>query len=133
MKLLALLSIALFTTISSFAAENPQIRACRLAGGEFMVVNSPEDQIGLCKFGPALVGSIDILNKDARIEVPLSLHNYKKGIQTCSSQNMALLMTFDKKELLVCQYYDGSIIDIDTLASGKNSGRNALLNSALGL
>lgn len=98
-----------------------------------MVVNSFEDQIGLCKFGLTLVGSIDILNKDARIEVPLSLHNYKKGVQICGAQNRTTLTTFEGEEISVCQYYDGSVIDIETLASGKNSGRNPELNSVLGL
>ena len=97
------------------------------------MVNSTEDQIGLCKFELSLVGSIDILNKDARIEVPLSLHHYKNGVQLCASQNRTILTTFEGDEISFCQYYDGSLIDIETLASGKNSGRNPELNSVLGL
>lgn len=133
MKNLALLATILLTTTVSYAVRNPQIRACHAAGGQFMVVNSTEDQIGLCKFGFSLVGSIDILNKDARIEVPLSLHHYKKGVQLCGSQNQTTLTTFEGEEISFCQYYDGSLIDIETLASGKNSGRNPELNSVLGL
>lgn len=133
MKILALISILFLTNSLSLAAKNPQIRACYAAGGEFLVVNSVDDQIGLCRFGLSLVGSIDILNKDARIEVPLSLHNYKKGVQLCMSQNRTKLTTFEGEEISVCQYYDGSIIDIETLASGKLSDRNPKLNSVLGL
>lgn len=133
MKILALISILFLTNPLSLAAKNPQIRACYAAGGEFLVVNSVDDQIGLCRFGPSLVGSIDILNKDARIEVPLSLHNYKKGVQLCMGQNRTKLTTFEGEEISVCQYYDGSIIDIETLASGKVSDRNPELNSVLGL
>lgn len=133
MKNLALLATILITTTTTYATRNPQIRACFAAGGQFLVVNSVDDQIGLCKFGHSLVGSIDILNKDARIEIPLSLHNYKKGVQVCGSQNRTTLMTFEGEEISVCQYYDGSVIDIETLASGKNSGRNPELNSVLGL
>lgn len=133
MKILALISILFLTNSLSLAAKNPQIRACYAAGGEFLVVNSIDDQIGLCRFGLSLVGSIDILNKDARIEVPLSLHNYKKGVQLCMSQNRTKLTTFEGEEISVCQYYDGSIIDIETLASGKLSDRNPKLNSVLGL
>lgn len=133
MKKLTLFSIVLFSALSSFAAKNPQIRACVMVGGVFIVVNAPGDQIGLCKLGPSLVGSIDILNKDARIEVPLSLYNYKKGVQLCSPQNMAVMTTFDGEEISVCQYYDGSIIDIETLANGKYSNRNTQLNKVLGL
>ena len=133
MKNLALLATILLTTTATYAVRNPQIRACFAAGGEFLVVNAYEDQIGLCKFGLTLVGSIDILNKDARIEVPLSLHNYKKGVQVCGSQNQTTFTTFEGEEISVCQYYDGSVIDIETLASGKNSGRNPELNSVLDL
>ncbi len=133
MKISALFFVIVFTSAASFATKNPQIRACNVVGGQFMVVNTLDDQIGLCKLGLTLVGSIDILNKDASIEAPLSLYNYKKGVQVCSSQNMTKLTTFDGEEISVCKYYDGSVIDIETLASGKNSGRNTQLNYVLGL
>ena len=133
MKNLALLAMILLTTTATYAGRNPQIQACFAAGGEFLVVHAFEDQVGLCKFGFTLVGSIDILNKDARIEVPLSLHNYKKGVQVCGPQNQTTFTTFEGEEISVCQYYDGTVIDIETLASGKNSGRNPELNSVLGL
>lgn len=133
MKNLAILAMILFTTTATYAVRNPQIRACYAAGGEFLVVNAFEDQIGLCKFGLSLVGSIDILHQDARIEIPLSLHNYKKGVLLCGSQNQTTLTSFEGKEISVCQYYDGSVIDIETLTSGKNSSRNLQLNSVLGL
>lgn len=133
MKNLALFTLILCTAAASYAVRNPQIRACYAAGGEFMVVNAPEDQLGICKLGLSMVGSIDILNKDARIEIPLSLHNYKKGVQLCLAQNRTTLSTFDGEEISVCQYYDGSVIDLETLSSGKNNNRNDLLNSALGL
>ena len=133
MKNLALIAIVLFTGAVSNATRNPQIRACYSAGGTFFVVNSIDDQIGLCKLGLSLVGAIDILNKDARIEVPLSLHNYKKGILVCESSNITTLRTFEGHEISVCMYYDGSVIDIETLASGKNNPRNQELNSVLGL
>ncbi len=133
MKNLALIAIVLFTAAVSNAIRNPQIRACHSAGGEFFVVQSSNDQIGLCKLDLSIVGAIDLMNKDASIEVPLSLHNYKKGVQVCGTQNITTLKTFNNEELSVCMFYDGSIIDIETLASGKNNARNQALNSALGL
>lgn len=133
MKRLARILIVLSSATTAIATTNPQIRACKFFGGEFIAANTAEEQIGLCKFDASLVGSIDILNKDARIEVPLSLYNYKKGIQACTSQNTVTLTTFEGEEISICHYYDGSVIDIETLSTGKNSYRNKKLNAVLGL
>lgn len=115
-------------------ARNPQIRACYDVGGRFEVVNSSNDQIGLCILDQSLVGAIDILNRNNVIEFPLSLYKYKKGVQVCPRQNITNLKSFDGlEEITVCMYSDGSILDIETLASGKNSERNAKLNEVLGI
>ncbi len=126
-----LTSLIIFTATASSAIRNPQIRACYAAQGQFLVVNASEDQIGLCKLGPSLVGAIDLLNKDAQIEIPLSLHNYKKGVQTCTTRNLMTFTTFEGEEIMVCYYSDGSVIDLETLSSGKNSERNTQLNIAI--
>ncbi len=133
MKKLLIVSAVIFTTATAFAVKNPQIRACYTVGGQFLVMNSEDDQIGLCKLGLSLVGSIDILNKDSRIEVPLSLSHYKRSIQVCQPQNITSLVTFEGEEVTFCRYSDGSLIDIETLASGKNNDRNTVLNKVLGL
>lgn len=133
MKKLLIASAVIFSTATTFAIRNPQIRACYTAGGQFFVLNTEDDQIGVCKLGLSLVGAIDILNKDSRIEVPLSLSHYKRGIQVCQAQNVTTLVTFEGEELTFCQYSDGSLIDIETVASGKNNERNAVLNKVLGL
>lgn len=138
MNKLFVFSILLFSTGSAFAippilAANPQIRACRTVGGQFSVINSEFDQIGLCLIGPSIVGAIDILNRDAAIEIPLSLYNYRKGIMTCSTQNLTVLTTQHGNPLYVCLYSDGSLIDIDTLKAGKASLRNVELNRALAI
>ena len=132
MKKLVLNAVVLFSSISAIAA-NPQIRACNVTGGQFMVVNSEFDQFGLCKYGLTTVGSIDILNRDAQIEIPLSLYNYRKGVKACPTQNLTTLTTPEGDSLYVCQYSDSSIIDVETLTSGKDSGRNRQLNMVLGL
>ena len=123
-------NIFLFSTLSVFAF-NPQIRACNAVSGEFMVVNTQYDQLGLCKLGLSVVGSIDILNKDARIEVPLSLFNYRRGVKACNTQNLTRLTTFEGDSIYVCHYSDNSVIDVETLTSGKDSLRNKELNAAL--
>jgi hypothetical protein len=133
MKSLALALTLLLVSNSSFATRNPQIRACVSVGGQFFVVDAEFDEVGLCRIDAALVGSIDILNRDSGIEVPLSLFNYKKGVKSCSSQNLTTLYTFEGESIYVCQYSDGSILDVETLTTGKNSPRNFELNKVLGL
>ena len=133
MKSFVLALTLLLVGNSSFATRNPQIRACVTVGGQFFVVNSEFDEVGLCRIDTALVGSIDILNRDSGIEVPLSLFNYKKGAKSCASQNLTTLYTFEGESIYVCQYSDGSIMDVETLTSGKDSARNQELNKVLGL
>ena len=131
-------SFVLFSINSALALPpvmlaNPQIRACNTVGGQFAVVDSDFEQIGLCLLGPSIVGAIDILNKDAALEIPLSLYNYRKGVMSCSPHNLTKLTTLSGNPLLVCLYSDGSLIDIDTLNSGKASLRNVELNRALAI
>jgi hypothetical protein len=133
MKSFVLALTLLLISNSSFATRNPQIRACVTVGGQFFVVNSEFDEVGLCRINTALVGSIDILNRDSGIEVPLSLFNYKKGVKSCATQNLTTLYTFEGESIYVCQYSDGSILDVETLTTGKESPRNLELNKVLGL
>lgn len=133
MKKLILTGLILFSALSVFAVVNPQIRACHSVNGEFFVLKSDYDELGICKFGPALVGAIDILNKDDSIEEPLSLIRYKQGLQSCSVENVANLTSFEGDVRAFCIYSDNSLIDLETVKSGKNNPRNSKLNSALGL
>ena len=133
MKNLLVFSAVIFWTVASFAVKNPQIRACNVVSGEFLVLISDEDQVGVCQLGLSLVGAIDLLNKDSRIEAPLSLSHYKRGIKICQPQNYTTLISFEGEKITFSQYNDGSFIDIETLFSGKLSPRNAVLNKVLGL
>ena len=116
-------STMLFSTWTAYAlmpvtAANPQIRACNSVGGQFAVITSEYDQIGLCAIGSSIVGAIDILNKDAAIEIPLSLYNYRKGVLSCNRANLTLLTTMNGNQLYLCMYSDGSLIDIDIAKAG---------------
>ena len=133
MKKLVIFGAVILSTLSAYSFKNPQIRACHLVGGQFFVANSQFDQIGLCKIGLSVVGAIDLLNRDAQIEYPASIYNYVRGIQVCNQLNHTTLKTTEGEIIYVCQYSDGSLVDIETLASGKNSGRNLELNKVLGL
>lgn len=136
MHKLFVFSILMFSTWAAFAADagpvaNPQMRACHVVGGQFAVIDSDFDQVGLCLLGSSVVGAIDILNKDAALEIPLSLYNYRKGIMSCTAENLTKLITMQGTPLFVCLYSDGSLMDIGTLTSGKSSLRNVELNRAL--
>lgn len=117
------------------ATKNPQIRACVTSGGQFFSVYTEEDdQLGLCQYGDALIGSIDILNKDvAEDETPLSIENYRAGIHDCETFNLTTLTTFNGKLISACRYNDGSVIDLQTLYTGYNNERNFQLNKALNI
>ena len=120
------------SALAAYATNNPQIRACNVTGGQFFSVFTEEqDQLGLCRYGEALIGSIDILNKDET--VTLSIENYRAGIRDCETFNLTLLKTFNGEYILACRYNDGSVIDIETLKTGYTNERNDLLNKALGL
>lgn len=121
------------TSLAPLGLSNAQMRACRISGGQFLVGETTDDQIGLCQLGVSLVGAIDILNKNARIEIPLSLHNYKRGVRECVEQNLARIYIDQNRTVDVCLYSDGTLIDLDTLRSGKENPRNFRLNRALGL
>lgn len=133
MKTLLLSGAIILLSASAFSASNPQIRACHSIGGQFFVSQIPDDQIGLCKIGQSVVGAIDVLNKDAQIEVPLSLHYYASGVKVCPPQNLTTLNDVNQNEFTVCMYSDESVIDIETLNSGFASHRNVLLDKVLGL
>ena len=129
-KIVVLILLASIT--SSAAVGNPQMRACRVTGGQFTTVLTDMDQLGMCRYGQALVGSIDILNKDDSELAPLSIENYRDGILDCEAFNLTSVRTSDGKLIQVCRYNDGSIIDLVTLSRGRYDFRNQLLNKALG-
>ena len=68
MKSLGLFMLLVLAGFTSSAASNPQMRACRVASGQFFVVDTGLDQLGLCRIGNSVIGAMDLLNKDAAIE-----------------------------------------------------------------
>ena len=134
MRLIALFVFFVTSSISVFAAQNPQIRACRIAGGEFMVMRADNDQLGLCKFELSLVGAIDILVKASDASAPQSLAAFKDGVRFCEG-TLTSLTSIPNGDVSVsfCRYADGSLIDMDTLTTGRYNPRNSVLAQSLGL
>lgn len=126
-----LLAVTGFTTL---AASNPQMRACRVANGQFFVLDTGLDQLGLCRIGYSVIGAIDLLNKDAAIEdMPFSVYEYSRGATTCEPDHVTTFPNPGGSALKVCYYDDGSLIDLQTLIRGRNHPNNWYLNKALGL
>jgi len=121
-------------SFNSQTVTNPQMRACRIANGQFFLVDTGLDQIGLCRLGPTIIGAADLLNKDADVEdAPSSVVDYKNGVTACNSNHIVSFPNPVGRALKACYYDDGSVIDLMTLARGKNSSLNQALNRALNL
>lgn len=132
-SLSGIMTAVLFVSVQSMAQTAAPVRACRFSGGQFFIAETDLGSVGVCKFSNTFVGSLDILNKNARIEIPLSLHNYRKGVRRCIEQNLANLYLNETDTVEICHYSDGSFIDLDTLTTGKEHMRNTKLNRALGI
>ena len=136
MKNLNLFSIlAIFTlSVSVNAQSNPQIRVCNLTGGAFNVAATENDQVGLCKFDLAYVGTIDLLNFHDRIQAVQSIQTYIDGIQSCEPYGQMKIVTLlAGASVSVCVFNDGTMIEADTLKKGRYDSSNVKLNKALGL
>jgi hypothetical protein len=134
MKNLGLFMLLALAGLTASAASNPQMRACRVVNGQFFVIDTGLDQLGLCRIGYSVIGAIDLLNKDASIEdMPFSVYEYSRGTTTCEADHIATFPSPGGSALKVCYYDDGSLIDLQTLNRGKSHPHNWYLNKALGL
>lgn len=134
MKSLGLFMLLVLVGATSSAASNPQMRACRVASGQFFVIDTGLDQLGLCRIGNSVIGATDLLRKDAAIEdMPFSIYDYLGGNTSCDVNRIATFPDPGGAPLKVCYYDDGSLIDVLTLTRGKTHPQNWQLNKALGL
>jgi hypothetical protein len=91
------------------------------------------DQIGLCKIGNSFVGALDLVNF-AQNQTSDSLVNYAQREKNCKGNEVKVLISAEDVSFkTLCQLSDGSLIDLETLNSGRDSVRNSALNMALGL
>lgn len=122
---------------TSWSASNPMIRNCRLAGGQFTVVETKgervNDQWALCKFDKSYVGALDVMLFNSKEVMPTAFDEYSNGIYECSGQIKAARVLNTTNDFLICQYGDNSIIDLNSLFLGFYSPENFQLNKFLGL
>ncbi len=121
---------------TAFAApNNPQIRICQSLHGEFLAAQNNEDQVGLCRFDSAYVGTIDLLQfKDAGTNVE-SIQAYRDHAKSCEPYGqLKSVKVLNQNELLeICAFQDGSLMLNKTLEAGIRAAVNQRLNQALGL
>ncbi|MBC7743153.1 MAG: hypothetical protein H7061_13215 [Bdellovibrionaceae bacterium] len=128
------LFFAILTFISFFAQanSNPQMRECRIRGGEFLAVAVNDDQVGLCQLGSAYIGAIDLMLVVNKEGMPKSVEMYTNGMKKCDPLGKAkTVSTLEGRELQVCFFDDGSAIGLATLHSGMDAPENSRLNQAL--
>ncbi len=126
----------LFFSMNLMAMNNPQIRICHQKNGEFLSVDLGNDQVGLCKIGNSYVGALDLVYL-AQNQTSESLISYAQREKNCQGNEVQVVISDDANLKTnfktLCQLSDGSLIDIDTLNSGRDSVENSALNMALGL
>jgi hypothetical protein len=127
----------LLTTLSSFAfsaQKNPLIRACHTLGGDFVVAQTSNDQVGFCQFDKALIGALGLMHFENKEFISQSISTYLKGQTACEPTGVIQTVIILRGESMqVCAYADGSLIELGTLIKGYKSDDNKKLNTALGL
>lgn len=133
MKYAYAIVIVLCLLSSTSWSKNPMIRNCNIAGGEFTVVQTANDQLGLCKFDQAYVGSLDVMFLNDQTSFSLSFMEYTQQQSDCSGSVVKATILATTIQVELCQYSDNSLIDTSTLKKGVSHSDNAALNKYLGL
>lgn len=133
MKFLITSFVIFFSSLLSFAQNNPQIRICHDLGANFTVANIPGDQIGLCQAGSSSIGAIDLIHFYWEQKTPDSIQNYISGNTVCPNQETISLPIFEGSIQSFCIFQDGSVMDSFSFQLGRWDSANQSLNQLLGL
>ena len=109
---ICIFSFCCFLGTAFAAPNNPQIRNCQNLQGEFLVAQNNQDQVGLCKFDSAYVGSIDLLQfKDSGVSVE-SIQAYRDHARSCEpyGQLKKIQILNQSEQLEFCFFQDGSLM-----------------------
>jgi putative hemolysin len=127
---------------NSNGMRNPQIRICVTNGGTFSTVDTNNDQLPLCSFGDATIGTQALMDTlwENRSNVA-AVRAYKNTPNSDSSAcenngGEAILKTNengDKVDTGLCGWTDGSVIEAATLSRGNTDESNKQLSKLLGL
>ena len=124
------------TTVSSFAREPYFARQCRLSGGQFWTVDIPEDKIGLCLLGEAVILSDTLdLHQEGQMQKAVNAYLLNQNKNNCQSYGAQSVIGIDSEaqRFELCRFNDGSAIGLETLMAGSAAIENNQLNQALKL
>jgi hypothetical protein len=126
------ISLFIFAVSIPSFASNPLIHACNLTGGAFHVLQIDDDQVGFCKYGPALIDSLSVLEitSDQRTSTAAKLA-LSAGSDCADSGDFVSAQDLEGVPFSICRFSDGSSLEIKTLQSGADSSSNAKLVHAL--
>jgi hypothetical protein len=123
---------ALLISFQIFAFSNPLRRICLEKQGQFFVFDLNQNQVAGCQLGHSIVGALDLVRFSQNLNSE-SLLSYSQRKSMCFGNEFQIQTAEVGNFKTICQYFDGSFIDIQSLHSGRDSGLNPDLNSALGL
>lgn len=137
-KLILSLVAVLFVFNTAFAS-NPQIRTCRVNGGQFWAMNivDPTDSIGFCRLNSATVGTLSLMKLVHNGELTHATYAFKMSkvqrVDSCKTAGATLKIAQDSNgaKTLICMFEDYSFIAFNTLVKGWNSPDNSKLTNLI--
>lgn len=137
---LAVTMILSLGAASSAQAETPYARECRLSGGhQWSLSMETQFDTTLCLFGHAAVGIAELAQYKWGNGLGLSLKAFLNQTSRQNSNGLCDIVgaayrpaqDTDGTVWELCQFPDGSIVELKTLAAGVNDSQNAALVHAL--
>ncbi|WP_413568106.1 hypothetical protein ACLWBD_10160 [Bdellovibrio sp. HCB117] len=139
-KKILILMVLCFSSSAAMANPNPWMRVCRIAEGFFqgLVVEGTKDQfLWTCSFDNSFVGADEFFVYKTDKKIALSLNAYLSGVSSTASSCESLNATTVRAEAIsgqmitMCQFADGSLLDLSSLKSGYKSPLNSKLDRGL--
>jgi putative hemolysin len=116
------------------SAANPLMHFCALTHGSFRAaVVDDGDQVGFCQFGSAIIDAQSILSITTENNASSAAQAALNEGASCDDAGGSVLPAKDLEghEFSICQFGDGSSLEVSTLQHGVDSGSNAHLVKAL--
>ncbi len=130
MKLIGLM--ILFLSFSAFA-NNPQIRSCRLTGGNFQSLQIEADQVGFCVYGSSMIDSISVMQSAESGKVSQAIAEFNRSANSCEFAGgfEKQVQDLEGQGFQICTFDDHSAIEMQTMLKGADAPSNSLLTTAL--
>jgi hypothetical protein len=134
--------LVLFTSVAPAvqASEPPYARVCRTAGGQPWTVDfSGGNDLMLCRFGVAAIGAADFAELKWNGRETRSVREFlastpaRSADAACANHGGDTQTATDSDGVgwQLCDFSDGSVVEVETLARGSSAASNASLVHAL--